>query len=75
MDERVVTRNPRISVVQREGNLWQLAITDVKPSDQGEYMCQINTDPMESQRGYLTVTGKYSKKRFSIKQLKFAGNF
>merc|ERR1712109_324466 len=35
MDERVVTRNPRVSVVEREGNLWQLTIKDVKPSDRG----------------------------------------
>ena len=59
MDERVVTRNPRISVDKREGNLWQLTIRAVKPSDQGFYMCQINTDPMISEKGYLEVTGKY----------------
>lgn len=58
MDERVVTRNTRISVAKRQGNLWQLTIRDVKPSDQGWYMCQINTDPMISQRGFLEVTGQ-----------------
>ena len=60
MDERVVTRNSRISVIQREGNLWQLTIKSVKPSDQGWYMCQINTDPMISQKGYLAITGQYN---------------
>ena len=58
MDNVVVTRNSRISVLQREGDLWQLSIKNVKPSDQGWYMCQTNTDPMESQMGYLEVTGK-----------------
>ena len=57
MDARVITRNPRISVVEREGDLWQLTIKDLKPSDQGWYMCQINTDPMVSERGFLEVTG------------------
>jgi len=56
MDARVITRNPRISVVEREGDLWQLTIKDLKPSDQGWYMCQINTDPMVSERGFLEVT-------------------
>lgn len=59
----MVTRNSRISVTHREGDLWQLAIKNVKPSDQGWYMCQINTDPMESQVGYLEVTGTVFFKR------------
>jgi neurotrimin len=63
MDESVVTRNSRISVIQREGDLWQLTIKNVKPSDQGWYMCQINTDPMESQVGYLEVTGKHKQQQ------------
>lgn len=58
MDERVVTRNNRISVANRQGNLWQLTIEDVKPSDQGWYMCQINTDPMVFERGYLEITSQ-----------------
>lgn len=58
MNERVITRNPRISVVHREGNLWQLTLKNVKSTDKGWYMCQINTDPMIEQRGYLQVTGK-----------------
>ena len=37
---------------------WTLHIRDVKQSDQGGYMCQINTDPMLSQIGYLEVTSK-----------------
>ena len=56
----MITRNTRISVIQREGNLWQLTIKNVKPIDQGGYMCQMNTDPMISSTGYLKVTGKLS---------------
>ena len=66
MDARVITRNPRISVVEREGDLWQLTIKDLKPSDQGWYMCQINTDPMVSERGFLEVTGLRTHKKKQI---------
>ena len=62
MDARVITRNPRISVVEREGDLWQLTIKDLKPSDQGWYMCQINTDPIVSDRAFLEVKGLLKKK-------------
>ena len=67
MDARVITRNPRISVVEREGDLWQLTIKDLKPSDQGWYMCQINTDPMVSERGFLEVTGLRTHKKSKSK--------
>jgi hypothetical protein len=30
----------------------------VKETDRGWYMCQINTDPMKSQIGYLEVVGE-----------------
>ena len=65
----MITRNTRISVIQREGNLWQLTIKNVKPIDQGGYMCQMNTDPMISSTGYLKVTGKLTFFR-QIKSLK-----
>ncbi|KQS70187.1 uncharacterized protein Dere_GG24291, isoform C [Drosophila erecta] len=32
-----------------------MRIKDIKESDKGWYMCQINTDPMKSQMGYLDV--------------------
>lgn len=35
-----------------------MRIKDIKESDKGWYMCQINTDPMKSQMGYLDVVGK-----------------
>jgi hypothetical protein len=46
-----------MSVVHAEKRAWVLRIKDVKESDKGWYMCQINTDPMKSQVGYLDVVG------------------
>ena len=36
---------------------WSLHIKSVEVQDRGFYMCQINTEPMISQEGYLDVTG------------------
>ena len=57
MHQRVITNNSRISVVEREGDWLQLKIKDLTPSDQGWYMCQINTDPIVSDRAFLEVKG------------------
>lgn len=38
---------------------WVLRIKDVKETDKGWYMCQINTDPMKNQVGYLDVVGEW----------------
>ena len=56
MNKMVITKNTRISVYHSFG-VWALTIQNVKPSDRGWYMCQTNTDPMESQMGFLDVTG------------------
>ena len=60
MNERVVTRNPRVSIIERMEDVWQLTINNVKPSDKGWYMCQINSEPMILSTGFLEVTGLYS---------------
>ena len=60
-DHRVITNNSRISVVEREGDWLQLKIKDLTPSDQGWYMCQINTDPIVSDRAFLEVKGLLKK--------------
>ena len=57
MNKMVITKNTRISVYHSFG-VWALTIQNVKPSDRGWYMCQTNTDPMESQMFSLDVTGK-----------------
>lgn len=36
---------------------WQLIIRQLKESDKGCYMCQINTSPMISQLGCLDILG------------------
>ncbi|XP_014216864.1 lachesin-like [Copidosoma floridanum] len=53
--ERVITHNPRVSVFHGDHTAWNLRIKGVQKEDEGLYMCQINTDPMNSQTGMLTV--------------------
>ncbi|XP_066942288.1 neurotrimin-like isoform X1 [Macrobrachium rosenbergii] len=52
---RVITHNNRMNVIHSDHKTWELKIRDVKRNDSGEYMCQINTDPMKMQVGYLNV--------------------
>ncbi|XP_060848719.1 lachesin-like isoform X1 [Rhopalosiphum padi] len=51
----VITKNHRIAVTHSDHRIWYLHIRDVREADRGWYMCQINTDPMKSQQGYLQV--------------------
>ncbi|KAI5749660.1 hypothetical protein M8J76_009063 [Diaphorina citri] len=51
----VITKNHRIGVTHSETKAWYLHIREVRESDRGWYMCQVNTDPMKSQVGYLEV--------------------
>ncbi|XP_058828947.1 lachesin isoform X2 [Topomyia yanbarensis] len=53
--ENVITHNPRVSVSHADQNTWNLHIKSVTEDDRGGYMCQLNTDPMKSQLGYLDV--------------------
>lgn len=57
--KQVITKNYRIGVTHTDHRIWILHIREVRETDRGWYMCQINTDPMKSQVGYLDVTGKY----------------
>ncbi|XP_023322130.1 lachesin [Eurytemora carolleeae] len=52
----IITRNQRVSLSHREHKEWKLHISNIQESDRGWYMCQVNTDPMRSKRGYLEVT-------------------
>ncbi|XP_025074030.1 zwei Ig domain protein zig-8-like isoform X2 [Pogonomyrmex barbatus] len=54
----VITKNHRIAVSHSDHRTWFLHIREVRESDRGWYMCQINTDPMKSQIGYLEVVGE-----------------
>ncbi|KYM91883.1 Lachesin [Atta colombica] len=51
----MVAHNPRLSVTHNGHNTWKLHVTNVQPNDSGTYMCQVNTDPMRSQTGYMKV--------------------
>lgn len=51
----IITKNPRFSLARNDHKHWYLRITDVRPSDRGLYMCQVNSDPMMSQVGFLDV--------------------
>ncbi|XP_072944561.1 lachesin-like [Epargyreus clarus] len=51
----VVTNNHRVAVSHNGQTVWNLHIRNVQEEDRGQYMCQINTDPMKSQMGYLDV--------------------
>ncbi|KAI5640492.1 immunoglobulin i-set domain-containing protein [Phthorimaea operculella] len=53
--EHVITHNPRVSVSHADHSTWYLHIKSVQEEDRGQYMCQINTDPMKSQMGFLEV--------------------
>ncbi|XP_044739889.1 lachesin [Chrysoperla carnea] len=53
--DHVITHNPRVSVSHDDYTTWKLHIRNVQEEDRGDYMCQINTDPMKSQMGYLDV--------------------
>lgn len=55
LHDKVITRNPRVSVHHSNYRSWWLEIQDVKPEDSGFYMCQINTNPMISQTRHLEV--------------------
>jgi hypothetical protein len=57
----VITQNPRIVLTHNDHRSWYLHIREVEESDRGWYMCQVNTDPMRSRKGYLQVVGKVSK--------------
>uniref|UniRef100_A0A1B0CYR1 Uncharacterized protein n=1 Tax=Phlebotomus papatasi TaxID=29031 RepID=A0A1B0CYR1_PHLPP len=52
---RVVTHNNRISVVHEDMHTWRLRIKQIRESDKGCYMCQINSSPMKKQIGCIDV--------------------
>ncbi|XP_077299466.1 lachesin-like [Arctopsyche grandis] len=55
LHNRVVTHNSRISVAHDNLRTWQLRIRQLRESDRGCYMCQINTSPMKKQLGCIDV--------------------
>lgn len=53
--EHVITNNDRLTVTHNDFNTWTLVIRNVKMEDSGQYMCQVNTDPMKMQTARLEV--------------------
>ncbi|XP_075214968.1 dpr-interacting protein delta isoform X2 [Lycorma delicatula] len=51
----VIARVPRFSVSHDNQKTWLLHVSGVQQEDRGYYMCQVNTNPMISQVGYLQV--------------------
>jgi hypothetical protein len=54
--EHVITNNARLSVTHNDFNTWTLNLRGVKREDRGQYMCQVNTDPMKSQVSVLSAS-------------------
>lgn len=57
LEDKVVTHNSRITIVNEDPSTWKLKIKQVKESDRGCYMCQINTSPMKKQIGCVEIQG------------------
>lgn len=56
---RVITQNARVSVANDdESRVWQLRIRQLRETDRGCYMCQINTSSMKKQLGCIDVQGE-----------------
>ena len=57
-EDRRVIDDSRMSVERPFVRDWNLLIRHVSVNDNGEYTCQINTDPIQIKRIRLTVHGK-----------------
>lgn len=53
--KHVISRIPRYSISHDNTNTWLLHVSQAQQDDRGYYMCQVNTNPMISQVGYLQV--------------------
>ncbi|XP_014252970.1 lachesin-like isoform X2 [Cimex lectularius] len=51
----VIARVSRFSVSHDNHKTWMLNVNQAQQEDRGYYMCQVNTNPMISQVGYLQV--------------------
>lgn len=58
LQERVVTHNARITITHEDFHTWRLRIKQLRETDKGCYMCQINTYVMKKQVGCIDVQGK-----------------
>ena len=56
-EDRRVIDDSRMSVERPFVRDWNLLIRHVTVSDNGQFTCQINTDPIQIKRVWLTVHG------------------
>lgn len=61
LQDRVVTHNARISVNHENYLTWRLRIKQLRETDKGCYMCQINSSPMKKQIGCIDVQSELSE--------------
>ena len=56
--KHVIARQPRFFVTHDSHRTWTLHVKRVTEQDRGNYMCQVNSNQMISQTGYLQVVGE-----------------
>lgn len=54
-DRHTIVGDARLRVSHNNERQWFLHLRNVQPHDKGFYMCQINTEPMMTEVGYLDV--------------------
>ncbi|XP_064474483.1 lachesin-like isoform X2 [Ornithodoros turicata] len=54
-DRHTIVNDVRLRVTHNNERQWFLHLRDVGPKDKGFYMCQINTEPMMFETGFLDV--------------------
>lgn len=54
-----VTNDDRIKLVHGYVSDWSLSIQQVNEEDAGEYICQVNTEPLSISRIFLQVLCNY----------------
>lgn len=72
LQDRVVTHNARISVSHENYVTWRLRIKQLRDTDKGCYMCQINSSPMKKQIGCIDVQSKYRSFRMVLDEIEFS---
>lgn len=55
----IIAGENRLRVSHNNEKQWFLHIRDVQVPDKGAYMCQINSQPMINQVGYLDVLSEF----------------
>ncbi|KAL8604469.1 hypothetical protein ACOMHN_042297 [Nucella lapillus] len=57
-EDRRIISDERISLERPYVKEWNLHVRNVRPSDDGRYMCQVNSDPVQVNPVILRVHGE-----------------